>query len=53
MTRLVILILVCLAATACVSELVLDADGALAVIPHRISDSGHIVVETRLNGRGR
>jgi len=52
MTRLVILILVCLAATGCASELVLDTEGALAVIPRRISDTGHIIVETKLNGHG-
>jgi predicted aspartyl protease len=52
MTRFVILILTCLSATGCVSQLVLDRDGALAVIPHQISETGHIVVETRLNGRG-
>ena len=52
MTRLIILILGCLAATGCATELVLDTDGALAVIPRQIGDSGHIVVETKLNGRG-
>lgn len=52
MTRLVILILACLAITGCASELVLDTDDALAVIPRQISDAGHIVVETTLNGRG-
>ena len=52
MTRLVILILTGLAVTGCASELVLETEGALAVIPRQISDSGHIVVETRLNGLG-
>jgi predicted aspartyl protease len=52
MTRLVKLTLACLAVTGCANELVLDTDGALAVIPRQISDTGHIVVETRLNGRG-
>ena len=52
MTRLVILFLACVAATGCASELVLDSDDALAVIPRQVSDTGHIVVETRLNGRG-
>ena len=52
MTRLVILGLACLAATGCATELVLDTDGALAVIPRQTGASGHIVVETKLNGQG-
>jgi predicted aspartyl protease len=52
MTRFVILILSCLAATGCASELVLETEGALAVIPRQVSDTGHIVVETTLNGIG-
>ena len=52
MLRLVILILACLAVTGCANELILDKDGALAVIPRQVSDAGHIVVETRLNGLG-
>lgn len=52
MTRPVILILACLAASGCANELIIDTDGALAVIPRQISETGHIVVETRLNGRG-
>jgi len=38
--------------SGCASELVLDRDGALALIPHRVSSSGHIVVQTMLNGNG-
>jgi len=38
--------------SGCASELVLDKDGALALIPHRLSDSGHIIVPTMLNGEG-
>lgn len=52
MTRLVILILACLAATGCASDLVLDRESALAVIPRQVSDTGHIVVEASLNGLG-
>ena len=52
MTRLVKLILACLALSGCAGELILDADDALAVIPRQYSGTGHIVVETRLNGRG-
>jgi predicted aspartyl protease len=52
MTRLVFLVVVCLVATGCASELVLDTDEAVAVIPRQISSTGHIVVKTRLNGRG-
>ena len=52
MARLVILVLACLVVTGCASELVLDREGALAVIPRRTSDTGHIVVETELNGLG-
>ena len=51
-TRPVIFIIACLTATGCANELVLDSDDALAVIPRQISDTGHIVVETRLNGIG-
>lgn len=52
MTRLVILVLTCLAATGCANELVLDREGALAVIPRQVSSTGHILVETSLNGLG-
>lgn len=52
MTRLVILIFTGLAVTGCASKLVLDTEGALAIIPRQTSDTGHIVVETRLNGVG-
>lgn len=52
MTWLVILMLGCLALTGCANELVLDSDGALAVIPRQVSESGHIVVEAQVNGRG-
>jgi predicted aspartyl protease len=52
MTRRVILILACLLITGCAAELILDKEGALAVIPRQVSETGHIVVETRLNGRG-
>lgn len=36
----------------CGTDLVMQQDGALAEIPRRTSPSGHIVVETFLNGRG-
>ena len=52
MARFVILVLSCLVVTGCASELALDREGALAEIPRRTSDTGHIVVETQLNGRG-
>lgn len=52
MTRLVILSLACLAVTGCANELVLDSADALAVIPRQISETGHIVVEARLNSVG-
>lgn len=52
MTRLVILILAGLVVTGCASELVLDTEGALAAIPRHKGDSGHIIVETELNGLG-
>ena len=38
--------------SGCASELVLDRDGALALIPQRLSSSGHIIVQTMLNGNG-
>ena len=36
----------------CVAPLVLYEDGALVVIPHEVSDAGHIVVETTVDGQG-
>lgn len=41
-----------LAISGCATELVLRQDEALAVIPHRTGDSGHIVVDVMLNGEG-
>lgn len=52
MVRIPVLLLALLLAAGCATELVLDDDGAVAVIPHRAGSSGHIVVETMLNGRG-
>jgi hypothetical protein len=52
MARLFIPVLVCLAVSGCANELVLEKEEALAVVPRRISDSGHIIVETTLNGLG-
>ena len=39
-------------ATGCASQLVLDADGALVVIPHEVGSQGHIIVQTMINDRG-
>jgi hypothetical protein len=52
MIRLVRPILACLALSGCASELILETEDALAVIPRQFSGSGHIVVETRVNGQG-
>ena len=52
MVRIPALLLALFLAAGCANELVLDDDGAVAVIPHRVGSSGHIVVETMLNGRG-
>lgn len=52
MIRTFKLLIALLALPGCASELVLVEDGALAVIPHRVSDVGHIIVETMLNGHG-
>ena len=41
-----------LALSGCAGELVVDRDGALAVIPRQIGDTGHILVDVMLNGRG-
>ena len=43
---------VLLTVSGCAGELVLDQDGALAVIPHEIAASGHVIVEARLNDKG-
>jgi hypothetical protein len=52
MVRIPALLLALFLAAGCANELVLDEDGAVAVIPHRVGSAGHIVVETMLNGRG-
>ena len=45
-------LLVLLALAGCASELVLEKDGALAVLPRQGGDSGHIIVDVTLNGHG-
>jgi hypothetical protein len=52
MARIVTLLVTGLFLAGCATPLVLDEDGALAVIPHRVSDTGHILVETMVNGQG-
>ena len=52
MVRTSVLLAALLLGAGCASELVLDQDGAVAVVPHQFSETGHIVVETMLNGRG-
>jgi predicted aspartyl protease len=52
MARYLILLAAVLLTTGCASELVIEPDGALAAIPRQTSRSGHIVVETLLNGEG-
>jgi len=52
MARHFLLLTVVLLTTGCGSDLIMHQDGALAVIPKRTSPSGHIVVETLLNGQG-
>lgn len=52
MARLFAALAILLTISGCASPLVLDQDGALAVIPHEIGASGQIVVETMLNGEG-
>jgi predicted aspartyl protease len=56
MARLVKLLFALLVALiflpGCAGKLVLEEDGALAVIPHRVNASGQIVVEAMLNSQG-
>lgn len=52
MARRFSLLIALLVLSGCASELVVTEDGALAVIPHRTDDNGHIVVEVMLNGHG-
>ena len=52
MARLFAVLAIILSISGCASPLVLDQDGALAVIPHEIGASGQIVVETMLNNEG-
>ena len=52
MARILAWLAATLLISGCASELVLDKDGAVALIPHRVSSSGHIVVQTTLNGNG-
>ncbi len=46
------LLITLLVLSGCASELLLEEDGALAVIPHHTSESGQIVVEATVNGHG-
>ena len=39
-------------AAGCADQLVLDDDGALVVIPHKLGSQGHIIVGTMINGHG-
>jgi predicted aspartyl protease len=52
MFRMLNLLIALLVLSGCASELVLEEDGALAVIPHRTAGSGHIVVDVTVNGQG-
>jgi len=52
MARTFVLLLALLFGAGCASELVLDRDGALAVVPLKTSYSGHITVEAMLDGHG-
>jgi predicted aspartyl protease len=46
------LLITLLVLSGCASELVLEEDGALAVIPHRTGASGQIIAEATVNGHG-
>ncbi len=46
------LLIALLVLPGCAPQLVLEEDGALAVVSHEVTESGHIVVETMLNGIG-
>lgn len=52
MARIVTLLVTGLFLAGCAAPLLVDKDDALAVIPHRVSGSGHILVETMVNGQG-
>lgn len=52
MKRIISWIAIVLLFPGCASELVIEKDGALTVIAHETSESGHITVETMLNGQG-
>lgn len=52
MLRVLCLPIALLVLTGCASELVMEEDGALAVVPHRTGASGQIVVEAMVNGHG-
>jgi len=52
MQRILALLAVLLMATGCASPLLLDDEGALAIVPYRISESGQIVIDVMVEGKG-
>ena len=52
MVRVLILLVANLVLAGCGTQLVLDKDAAVAVVPHRTGEFGHIVVETMVNDEG-
>ena len=52
MARVLILLIANIILAGCGTQLVLDKDAAVTVVPHRAGESDHIVVETMVNGAG-
>ena len=50
MQRILALLAVLLMATGCASPLLLDDEGALAIVPYRISENGQIVIDVMVEG---
>lgn len=52
MRRLLALLAMVLTATGCVSPLLLDDDGALAIVPYRTLETGQMAVDVMVEGKG-
>jgi predicted aspartyl protease len=46
------LLLALLLTSGCADQLVLDDDGALLVVPHKVGSQGHIIVQAMINDHG-
>ena len=52
MKRILALLTISVLSCGCAGPLVLDDDGAIVMIPHKIGSDGHIIVRAMINDRG-